>query len=103
MNFDPAFNLLVKFAPNVTNYGISVDRIEDADLRIVSTYLGVDIRGLERNDCCRIIEDELMRQNEFLNYNLEAPDVTESDIYKRSNFVREVIKNNRENSPAPKP
>jgi len=91
MDFDPAFALL-------KNFTIGVPRpknINEQEVAKVAKYLGLELPPVSLEQQIKTIETELFNQNGFLTNNLTRPDVENSEIYVRSQFIREIIANNR--------
>jgi hypothetical protein len=95
MEFDPAFTLLRKFAVGIESSVSGSDTINNQDIAAVAKYLGVELPAISISECIRIVESELLAQNHFLTMNLKNIDVEQSEFYEKSQFVREVILNNR--------
>jgi hypothetical protein len=95
MEFDPAFTLLRKFTVGIESSVSGSDTINNHDIAAVAEYLGVELPAISASECIRIIETELLAQNQFLTINLKNIDIEQSELYEKSRFVREVISNNR--------
>ena len=95
MEFDPAFTLLRKFAVGIESSVSGSDTINNQYIAAVAKYLGVELPAISISECIRIVESELLAQNQFLTINLKNIDIEQSELYEKSRFVREVISNNR--------
>ena len=95
MEFDPAFTLLRKFTVGIESSVSGSDTINNHDIAAVAEYLGVELPAISISECIRIVETELLAQNQFLTINLKNIDIEQSELYEKSRFVREVISNNR--------
>ena len=95
MEFDPAFILLKKFTVGIESSESGSDTINNQDIAAVAEYLGVELPAISISECIRILETELVAQNQFLTMNLKNIDTEKSELYKKSRFIREVISNNR--------
>ncbi len=98
MEFDPAFALLKKFTLALPSSESGSDTIYDQELAAVVKYLGIPMPEGSFSECVRVIESELINQNKFLTANLEKDDVEQTELYEKSQFIREVVANNRERS-----
>ena len=92
MDFSPAFALLTKFSIGLP----STPKSED-DVLTVSKYLGVELPQVSLDDRISILTTELSIQNGFLSTTLESDAIYDSNEYRRSMFIKEVVANNRIN------
>lgn len=90
--FSPAFEPLIKFMKGLPKVPISEDEIA-----AVSKYLGVDLPDVSFEDRVTLLSDELSAQNGFLSYELSSDLIYNSDPYRKSMFIREIVANNRMN------
>ena len=90
MTFDPAFSLLQKFTA-----GLPQPSISEEDVFAASAYLGVVLPKTNHADHIKVLEQALLHQNGFLSYEISSPAIFDSDEYRQSKFVREVVANNR--------
>lgn len=90
MDFSPEFELLLKFS-----IGLATTPANEDDVIKVARYLGVDLPDTSLEDHIKILQDELVKQNSFLKNGLESDSVYDSEEYRRSIFVREIVANNR--------
>jgi hypothetical protein len=95
MEFNAAFTLLKKFTVGIPNSLSESETIDDQDVVAVANYLGVELPTVSLLERIEILETELFAQNKFLTANLKDNDIEQSELYSRSQFVREVILNNR--------
>ena len=92
MEFSPAFSLLVKFTT-----GIETKPKSEDDVIAVSKYLGINVPGGDLADQAAVLSNELSRQNCFLSKELEYDAIFDSNEYRKSKSVREIVANNRIN------
>ncbi len=92
MEFSPAFYLLPKFSIDF----VKSDKSDD-DLRLVCRYLGVDLVDAKADVRASILRDELLRQNAFLTKQIDLETIYDTDEYRRSSFIQEIVANNRAN------
>ena len=92
MQFSPAFTLLPKFS-----VGLKTTHKDKDDVLAVSEYLGIDLPDVSHDDKITILAKELQSQNGFLSHALISEEIYNSDEYRRSMFVREIVANNRVN------
>lgn len=95
MVFDPAFTLLKKFTVGIDGSISGSGTINNQDIAAVAQYLGVELPAISIPECIRILETELLAQNQFLTMNLKNIYIEQSELYEKSRFVRDVIANNR--------
>jgi hypothetical protein len=95
MEFDPAFALLKKFTVGIPSSLSESDTINAEDVAAAAKYLGIELREIPLSGQIGVIEIELLAQNKFLTTNLQNTEVEQSEFYRKSQFVREVISNNR--------
>ena len=88
--FDPTFSLLPKFS-----IGLRPMPTSEEEMKLVSTYLGVELPAAELQENAQRLSNELESQNGFLTKNLESNSIYESDKYRRSMFIRDIVANNR--------
>ena len=92
MEFSSAFPLLGKF-----NTELWTTSKSEADVLAVSEYLGVDLPDVNLNEKIFLLSRELDKQNGFLSVELSSDMIFQSEQYKKSMFIREIVKNNRIN------
>ena len=92
MEFSPAFALLQKFT-----IGRPPTPKNEDDILTVARYLGVDFAGSKMDDRETLLSNELANQNRFLSAELSSYSIFDSDEYRKSMFVKEVVTNNRLN------
>lgn len=95
MEFDPAFTLLRKFTVGIESSVSGSGTINNQDIAPVAKYLGVELPAISISECIRILETELLAQNQFLTMNLKNINIEQSELYEKSRFVREAVLNNR--------
>jgi len=66
------------------------------DILSVAEYLGISVNPSDKIAACSSIKAELSLQNKFLTKKLRSNDVFSSEIYLRSKFGQDIIRNNRE-------
>ncbi len=96
MEFDPSFALLKKFTPGLPENVSQRQTITVDEVIAVAIYLGVKPPSLSLEEQKTFLERELIKQNAFLNDNLQRSDVDRCAEYLLSGFIREVVMNNRE-------
>lgn len=94
MSFSPAFRLLAKFTEGIEPSRKGGDA-SWAEIDLVSQYLGVAVEHDDRRTCIEQLSHALTDQNRFLTANLASDKIVESDFYKSSMFIREIVDNNR--------
>ncbi|MEJ0049957.1 MAG: hypothetical protein WDN02_01850 [Methylovirgula sp.] len=93
MEFSAAFHLLENFTVGIARP--SPESISDTDIEAAAAYLGTDVSSLAGIERIERIEVELQEQNRFLTAHLRDDDIEQSNFYRRSLFVREIVANNR--------
>ena len=92
MEFSAAFSLLRNFT-----VGLPMTPVSEGDVVAVSNYLGVDLPEVSLQDRITILSKELSAQNRFLSTKLESESIFDTDEYRKSGFIKEVVANNRIN------
>jgi hypothetical protein len=95
MKLSPAFQLLGKFTQGIPARQIYGAPTQE-DILAVSEYLGVSVAEYDPSSAVEKLTSELTEQNRFLTANLYSDEIESSDLYRRSLFIREIVKNNRE-------
>lgn len=95
MEYDPAFALLKKFTVGIPGSLSGSDTINNEDIAAAAKYLGIELHEMPISEQIGVVEIELLAQNRFLTTNLQNTEVEQSEFYRKSQFVREVILNNR--------
>lgn len=90
MNFSPAFYLLVKFTRGASSTSATMQDVEDA-----AGYLGVDLPSGTREQHIALLQDEVSKQNGFLTKHRESDTVQDTQDYRRSAFIREIVAHKR--------
>lgn len=90
--FSPAFEPLIKFTKGLPKVPTSED-----DIVAVANYLGVDVPDATLDDGIKLLSDELSFQNGFLSTELSSDAIYNTQLYRRSKFIREIVANNRIN------
>ena len=92
MEFHPAFHLLLKFTVGLQTEPPSADEV-----LIVAKYLGVELPELTSSAKTSMLERELQKQNGYMSEHLEHDSINDSELYRKSMFVQQVVENNRIN------
>ncbi len=95
MEFSAAFATLKKFTVGLSPPLPDEEAITTSDINMAAEYLGIDLSGVPSHEHIRSIENELSYQDEFLTDHLSDSDIEKSELYGRSQFVREIVINNR--------
>jgi hypothetical protein len=95
MQFPPVFQLLKKFTPGLENRSVAVTREE---MDAVAKYLGVTLSAGDHEEAYLQLQNELSDQNRFLTAKLSCDDIIHCELFRRSQFIQDIVVNNRRNA-----
>ncbi len=95
MEYDPGLALLKKFTVGIPASLSGSDAVNSEDVAAAAKYLGIELPEISLLERIKVVEIELLAQNKFLTTNLHNTEAEQSEFYRKSQFVREVLLNNR--------